>query len=78
MERLTDFLDTFDRRNVTNDAELKALVTKARTAMKGVDVGALKEEADLRKVTGRAFNDIGKKVEGWLELRPGRKIDLED
>src|SRR5262245_2678054 len=36
VEKMEDFLKTFEARNLTNDTDLKAIVEKARKAMKGV------------------------------------------
>ena len=78
VERLTDFLDSFDKRNLTADTDLKALVAKAKAVMGGADASALRDSEKLRGAVGAEFAKINAAVAGWVELKPGRKITLED
>ena len=48
VSKLVEFLDTFEFRNVTDDAELTTLVGKARELLKGVDAEDLRTTAHLR------------------------------
>lgn len=47
--RFTEFLDTFDARNVTGDADLAELAQKARALLAGVATDDLKKSKELRE-----------------------------
>lgn len=76
VERLTEFLDLFDARNVTGDAELKALVAKAKAAMHWVDADRLRDDESVRARVAQSFQALQTAVQGWEALKPGRKIRM--
>ncbi len=78
IKRVTDFLDAFGNRNIAQNADLTKLVGDARKLLSGVDVKAIKGEADTRKRVVAGFVEISKSLDGMLEARPARAISLAD
>lgn len=78
---LTEFLDMFDKRDVTNDAELRALVTKARNIVKNNDlagdIDALRSDEGFRKVVKAEFAKLEAATGELVETR-SRLIAFED
>ena len=78
---LTEFLDMFDKRDVTNDAELRALVAKARNIVKtnglDVDIDALRTDEGFRNVVKTEFARLEKTTGELVETR-SRLIAFED
>lgn len=73
---LTDFLATFDLRNVMDDQQLKGLVDQARALLNGLDVETIKNTDTLRDRLRDGMADIAGKLEPLVELAPGRRIRL--
>ena len=76
VSKLLDFLDTFDFRNVTDDAELKKLVEQARSLMQGVTVKDLKSAAQLRDHVRAGMTEIAAKLDTMV-VYGGRKIRFD-
>lgn len=72
---LTDFLGTFDLRNVTDDAELGAVVARLRAVTEGVDVDSLK---DLGRVRSQVLAEVQAATDalGELVVKGRRAISL--
>ncbi len=81
VNNLTEFLDMFDKRDVTNDAELRSLVAKARNIVKNNDlsgdIDALRSDEGFRKVVKAEFDKIEKATEALIETR-SRLITFDD
>jgi hypothetical protein len=78
-ENIVEFIDTFKNRNLTNDMELEALVTKAQKILTGVEnPQELKKDVDMRKVVEKGFSDITKKLDKMIEVKPSRKFSFDD
>ena len=77
VSKLLEFLDTFEFRNVTDDAELERLVGQARSLLGGVTVKDLKSTAELREHVRAGMSGIAAKLD-TLVIRGGRKFRFED
>ncbi len=77
VSNLVEFLGTFDFRNVTDDAELKALVDRARTIVAGVDAEALRTTADLRSRVQQEMADLAAELDTMIVKKPGRKFRFQ-
>jgi hypothetical protein len=77
VSKLLEFLDTFDLRNVTDDAELKSMVEQARALMQGVTVKDLKTTAQLRDHVRAGMSDIAAKLDTMV-VHGGRKIRFDE
>lgn len=77
-----EFIDTFQTRNITNDAELAILVGKARDVLipangKPVSPQKLREYAATREETAQKFAEIKATLDGMITTTKGRKFNLE-
>lgn len=73
---VTDFIETFSRRNITNDVELQQLVNKAREVLAGVTPQKLREQALTRDQTAKQFAAIQTQLDTMITTKPSRAIDL--
>jgi hypothetical protein len=73
-----DFLGTFNFRNVTDDADLKSLVDRARTILAGVSADALRTTGDLRAQVQQGMADLAAELDTLIVKTPTRKFRLND
>jgi len=78
VSNLVDFLGTFDFRNVTDDAELKALVDKARQTLTGVSADDLRTTADVRVRVQQGMADLAAELDTMIIKKPGRKFRFNE
>jgi len=78
VQKLRDFLETFDFRNVTDDRELKEQVEKARELLSGVSTDAIRNTAALRSKVKEGMTEIAAKLDTMVNDRVGRKFRLEE
>ena len=78
VQKLADFLDTFDFRNVTNDEELKEQVERARALLAGTTTDAIRNAAELRARVREGMTEIAGRLESMLADRVGRKFRLDE
>ena len=78
VERLQEFIELFNDRNVVDDAELRLLVEQARSIISEVDSGDLRKDGTLRGVVLDGFRAISDNLEGMVEDEPVRHIILGD
>lgn len=75
---IEDFLDTFNARNIADDVQLQALVTKARNVLRGIDPEILRTEYDTREVVKDGFEQINKALDKMIVDKPARRFDFAD
>ena len=75
---MTDFLSTFELRNVTDDAELGAIVDKARAVMQGIDHGVLKSDDLVRAKLLEQLSGVKSALDPLVEDRATRQISFGD
>jgi hypothetical protein len=73
-----DFMANFAARNITDDAELAALVDQAREIIEGVDPQTLRDHRGVRNTVREALADVKSTLDEMLVDKPGRKIAFED
>jgi hypothetical protein len=78
VSNLVDFLGTFNFRNVTDDADLKSLVDRARTILAGVSADALRTTGDLRAQVQQGMADLAAELDTLIVKTPTRKFRLND
>jgi hypothetical protein len=78
VQKLREFLDTFDFRNVTNDQELKEQVDRARALLAGTTTDAIRNAAELRARVHAGMADIAGRLETMVSDRVGRKFRLDE
>jgi hypothetical protein len=75
---LSEFLATFDFRNIANDSELKQQVDRARALLAGVTAEEIRNTADLRFRLKTGMSEIAAKLDTMVVAMPRRKFRLED
>ncbi|HEV2416482.1 MAG TPA: hypothetical protein VGX94_01625 [Terriglobia bacterium] len=78
VQRLREFLDTFDFRNVTNDQQLKEQVERARVLLAGKTTDAIRNTAELRVRVREGMTEIAGRLENMVADRVGRKFRLDE
>jgi hypothetical protein len=78
LTKLSDFLQMFDVRNVTNDAELQTLVDKCKKVFDGVEVKDLKKDTALRDMVLQGLAPASQELASMVTARPARAISFED
>lgn len=75
---INQFLDNFEARNMTNDAELSSLVARAREVMSGVDPAALRKDDAIRAAVATAFKGMKEQMSKMVVAKPTRSFDFGD
>jgi hypothetical protein len=79
VENLVEFLELLEKRDITNDEELRALSSKAKTIIGSATADDLrKAPAKNKRLVATALADIGKQVGSLVETVKKRKFQLED
>lgn len=78
IESFLDFLKNFEAMNVTNDADLAALIDKAKAFTDGHTgssfANMVRDRSDLRREAGRVFRSIKDGATALIENTPARKM----
>lgn len=77
VQNFSEFLGTFPFRNVTDDAELSALVQQARKVLSATTPDELRENMDLRASAEQAFAKIRSALDQLVTDAPVRAISFE-
>jgi len=75
---ILDFLETFNRRNITNDVELAQLVGKAKAMLSSVTPQKLRTDDAIREQTAAQFEALKTELSAIVTIQPARAIDLSD
>ena len=78
VSNLVEFLGTFDFRNVTDDAELKGLVEKARAMLVGVSADDLRTTSGVRAKVQQGMADLAAELDTMIVKKPGRKFRFNE
>ena len=78
VEKVQEFLSTFDARNITNDVELKALAAKAKNLIADVDPKTLRESRSTRENVRAGFEKIARTFDTLIVDKPTRAISFDD
>src|SRR5262249_27921044 len=76
VDKMEDFLKTFEARNLTNDGDLKALVDKARKVMKGVNANDLRNLDSVRSSVSKQFEALKKEMDKNIVIKSTRKFSF--
>lgn len=77
VKNMKQFLETFEDRDLTNDAELASLASKAREILENVEPTTLRKDKVLKEVIAKSFVEIKEKADQLLVVSR-RKFDLDD
>ena len=78
VEHLTDFLKTFELRNVTDDEQLGAIVAQARQVMAGVDRKVLKSDELIRQKMLTDLSNVKALLDPLIVDKATRQISLDE
>ena len=80
VDKVVEFLELFDRRNVLNDEELKALVVRARRVLNGDDMmaDALRQDGKVREILGRRMEEVKSRLDTLIKSGPARVISFDE
>lgn len=75
---LTDFLDMFQARNITNDSELAALVEQAKEVIGNTTPDDLRSDEELRAKIAADFATLEASLNDMITSMPARKFNFEE
>jgi hypothetical protein len=78
LQKLRDFLGTFDLRNVVDDQELKEQVQKARSLLDGVSTDALRNMPLVRTSVRDGMANIAAQMDTLVSDRVSRKFRFDE
>ena len=80
VDKMVEFFDLFDKRNVLNDDELKKLVGKAKSFVRGDELflEGLKNSDDIREMVRTRMEEVKEKLIPLVEEGPRRAISFEE
>lgn len=70
--------DSFDARNIGNDADLAGLVQTVERLLEGVNPDDLRDSARLRQHVAEGFNAVKAQLDSMIETAPSRRIYSEE
>ena len=74
---MTEFLETFEARNLTDDMELASVVKRAKELLSGVDAQTLRTSTALRASLHEGFSDLKGTLDTLVVSKPTRAISFE-
>lgn len=79
IENFNDFFETFDARNLMNDAELAAVVANAKSILKDVQPDLLRKNMTMRGKVRTAMAEVKETVDELIQDAPvRRKLNFEE
>lgn len=78
LENLDEFIETFQPRNITDDAALQQLVSQARDLTRGITPDRLRDSAFTRAKVAEGFERINKTISEMITDAPRRLIKFDD
>jgi hypothetical protein len=78
VENLSEYLELFDPRNITDDTQLAQLVERCRHTLDGVDADALRASDAIRTKVRLGMTQVQAVLDTMVVDRPARRILLED
>ena len=80
IDNIKEFIATFNSRNLTNDAELEKLVTRASELLARFmgDADIVRKNLDVRKYVQEQFEEISKTLDTMLINQPSRKFSFDE
>lgn len=78
LANLQEFMANFDARNLTEDAELQALVNKAKLLTSNISPSLLRNDDATRNTIQQGFEEIKAELSKLIEVAPDRELRLED
>ena len=77
-DRLLEFLDTFNKKDVADDEQLRVLVEEVRGLLNGQDISKLRKDQGLREVVQERMQSVKVVLDTLVQDAPARQIMLRD
>jgi hypothetical protein len=78
LNKFETFINTFNAKDITDDSELKGLVSQARQLIRQVpDAGIIRDHAKLASVMADKFKEVKQVVAGMVVDKPSRRFAVE-
>ena len=78
VENMSEYLELFDPRNITDDIQLAQLVGRCKNVLDGVDADALRASDAIRAKVKSGMQEVQAVLDTMVIDRPARRIVLED
>jgi hypothetical protein len=78
LNKLTDFMETFNARNLSGDVELCGAVSNMRTLLSGVSVKDLRNSESFKSSLNQQMESTVANIESMVEECPVRQIIFDD
>jgi hypothetical protein len=78
VDRLLEFLDTFSKKDVADDEQLRVLVEEVRSLLNGQDVSRLRKDQGLRELVQERMQSVKVVLDTLVEDAPARQIVLRE
>jgi hypothetical protein len=78
VDRLLEFLDTFSKKDVANDDELRVLAEEVRGLLNGQDISRLRKDQGLRELVQERMRSVKVVLDTLVEEAPAPQIVLRD
>lgn len=75
---LQEWLDIFDKRALTDDAQLAGFVKKARAMVSGIKPDVIRDSDGLRADLAQEMQSLSTQIGEAIVVQPGRSIELEE
>jgi len=78
VDRLLEFLDTFSKKDVADDDQLRVLVEETRSLLSDQDISRLRKDQGLRDLVQECMQSVKVVFDSLVEDAPARQIVLRD
>jgi hypothetical protein len=78
VDRLLEFLDTFSKKDVADDEQLRVLVEEVRGPLNGQDISRLRKDKGLRELVQERMQSVKVVLDTLIEDAPARQLVLRD
>jgi hypothetical protein len=78
VENFVEFLDLFERRNITDDSALTELIRQARNIISNTNADTLRKSRTQAQTVAQKFAAISAELSGLITTKSSRKITLDD
>lgn len=78
IDKMQEFLATFDARNIVNDQQMKTLVDRAKGLIKTADTDTIRSDKTVRNYVRQGFETIQTLLDPMISTTPHRRIVLEE
>lgn len=78
VEKLEEFFESFEKRNIAGDAEMTELVKRAKAVIGGVSPEKIRTDMGVRETVRAGFEKVKTSLDAMITDRPSRRIVFED